>query len=539
MRSFSLILIFSLILSGAAIAQGTNASPLLELPFAVKSSKALPLAVAFGDGNSEVSAEAIEQLRSAGKFDILVFSPDLPTITRAVLERRIPADAVKNPNDPEKALIITRSLGAQYAVRIQGKVEGSKANVVLELLKIPEGRWATTAESDIAAGDGPRAVVNRNSAISTAVSSAVAQLFIDAFGGLPTNPPGAEPPKTVTPSLAPALAEPPRTTEPETPKTTVAEPPRDVTAEYNNIIRVVDSFSTKGDLRNAVVALKQAVNLEPDKPAARIRLAQMYADLGMSDQAIDECKRTLLFDGDSVPVHALLAKLYLANGSLAEAADQCNEVVRIDPKNVEARMNLGDISWNLAKVDDAVAAYEGAIAADPKNPAPHERLQRLYAARKMYPQAIEHLVEARSLSQDVGQDQAKRYEILAQVIQDEFGFAVGKLASAKTDFDDDKITREDYYADCQDLTSRVEALAGYLMTQTAPRAYKDVHARALLAASLLAQAGGDMISYFETEQQHYLEDADLLRIEAETEMKNFVAGLRTTAQPASSKQGNG
>ena len=85
----------------------------------------------------------------------------------------------------------------------------------------------------------------------------------------------------------------------------------------------------------------------------------------------------------------------------------------------------------------------------------------------------------------------------------------------------------------------MEALADYLTRQTAPRAYKDVHARGLLAASLLAQAGGDMISYFETEQQHYLEDADLLRIEAETEMKNFVAGLRTAAQPASSKQGNG
>ena len=536
MRNLLLILLLILLLPvGETIAQGANASPLLALAISAPAEKPA-LTIAFGDGNSEIFATVIEQLRDSGKFDIIAFSPELPTITRAVMERKIPADAARNPADAEKAVLVARALGAQYALRIQGSVEGPKAKVTLELLgTLDAKRWTTTADSDIAAGDGSRAVINRNNAISTAVSSAVSQILIDAFGGLPAAKPIVESPNTETPVVSPPVEEPPKTTE--------TEPPRDVTAEYNAIIKLVDSYSTKGDLRNAVVELKRAVNLEPDKPAARVRLAKMYADLGMTAEAIDECKRTLLFDKNSAPVYALLAKLYIAKGSFAEAAEQCNQIIRIDPKNVEARMNLGDISWNLSKVDDAVAAYEGAINADPKNPTPHERLQRLYAARKMYTPAIEHFVEAKSLTADVGQDPAKGYAVIAQVIQDEFELVMGKLDSARVDFGNNKITREEYYADCKDAASRIEALATFLSTQTAPRAYRNVHAHGLLAASLLAQAGGNLVSYFETEQKHYLDDADLLQDEAKNAMKDFLAGLKTTEagqQPViSAEQGNG
>ena len=495
-----------------------------------------PLTIAFGDGNSEVSATVIEQLRSSGKFDIFIFSPDLPNVTRAVMERKIPAEAVRNPSDAEKVTAIARALGAQYAIRIQGSVNGNKAAVTLELSKVPEGRWTTTAVSEIAGGEGPRVAVNRNNAISTAVSSAVTQILIEVFGGLPDTKPVIEAPKAEPVVTAPVPEAPPKKTE------AAVEPPRDVTAEYNAIIRQVDAYVTKGDLRNAVVELKRAVNLEPDKPAARVRLAKMYADLSMPAQAIDECKRALLFDKDSAPVYAMLAELYMASGSLQDAADQYNQVIRIDPKNVEARLSLGDINWNLSKLDDAITVYQDAAGADPKSPVPHERLQRLYAARKMYPQAIERLVESKSLAANVGDDSTRKYAIVAQVVQDEFGLVMGKLDSARADFDVGKITREEYYADCQDATSRIEALATFISTQTAPKAYKYLHPRGMLATSLLAQAGGYMVSYFETEQKHYLEDAELLQSEAKTEMKDFSTALEILTREnaaVSPTQGNG
>ena len=538
MRKLPLLLLLILILSeGEAIAQGANASPLLAVAgITAAAPKPLPLTVAFGDGNSEVSASVIEQLRKSGKFDIFAFSPELPTVTRAVMERKITADVVKNPSDAAKVALIAHALGAKYAVRIQGSVNGSKATVTLELLKIPDGSWTTTAESDIAAGDGPRAAINRNNAISTAVSSAVSQILIEAFGGLPEPKPVIEPPKPEPQVIAPAPSEPRKTTE--------IQPTRDITAEYNTILKQVDSYVTRGDLRNAVIALRAAINLQPDNAEIRLRLAKLYSDLGMTAEAISECKRALLFSKDSAPIYTQLASFYVAKGSLADAAEQYAQIIRLDPKNIEARLNLGDVNWNLAKPDDAAAAYEAAATADPQNPAPHERLQRLYAARKMYPQAIEHLVEAKSLSGDVGQDSMKKYGVVARVMQDEFNLVMGKLESGKTDYDNGKVTREDFYKDCKDATARIEALATFLSTQTAPKAYKDVHPHGVLATSLLAQAAGELVSYFETEQQRHLDDADLLQSEAKTEMKDFAAGLNKLnaagQQPVTNpKEGNG
>jgi len=524
MRNLSLVFLLVLILLlSPALKDGAFAA---EKP---------ALAVAFAEGNSEVSATVIEQLRNSGKFDILTFNPDLPTISRAVMEKKIPSDAVRNPSDAEKATLIARALGAQYAVRVQGSVSGSTAKVTLELSKIPDGRWITTAESEIAGGEGPRAAANRINAISTAASSAVSQLFIEAFGGLPEPSPAVEAPPAApdTPSPAPSA--------PESPKTVETTPVRDITAQHNDIIRKADSYAAKGDLRNAVIELKRAVNLEPDKLETRVRLAKSYADLGMTAEAVSECKRALLFDKDSTPVYALLAKLYTASGSLEDAAEQYNQVIRADPKNVQARLSLGDINWNLAKMDESAAAYEAAADADPKNPAPHDRLQRLYAARKMYPQAFEHLVESRSLAAKA-QDSSEKYGVIAEATQDEFNLVLGKLDTGRTDYDRGKITREEYYKDCQDAASRIEALADFLSKQTAPREYKDLHPRGVLAASLLSQATGYLVSYFETEQKHYLDDADLLKSEAKTEMNNFVAGLKTLAgedAAISITQGNG
>jgi tetratricopeptide (TPR) repeat protein len=307
-------------------------------------------------------------------------------------------------------------------------------------------------------------------------------------------------------------------------------------------MKLADSYATKGDLRNAVVALKQAINLQPQEMSPRMRLAQMYVDLGMSNEAASECNRALLFNKDSLEVHQFLAKLYMSMGRFGDAAEQCNQIVRLDPKNTDARISLGDISWNLAKVDDAVGAYEGAITADPTNILPHERLQKLYSAKKMYDKALEHLIAIRTLSGNPGDDISKKYAILAQILQDEFNDVMGKLDSDKVDFDAGKISREDYYADCKDVTARIEALATYLTTQTAPRPYKDVHPHGVFATSLLAQIGGNMVSYFETERKHYLDDAGLLKDNAKAEMQDFVAGLKTVAagQPAANpKQGNG
>ena len=484
-------------------------------------SQSLPLVLAFNcpvgedraPSDSEVVAAVVQQLRGTGRFSALAFAPDLPTVTRAVMEGRLSRELLKRPSDPENAVKVASVLGAQYALRIEGTVISPDVKVSLELLKVAGGgRWTSVAESEIASG--PREDMNRSNAISSAASSAVSQIVIQVFGqGTAMEPakPPVETPISPQPDVPAAPQQP--------------DASRDVVAEYTQIIKQVEAYTVKGDLRNAALELRRAINLEPDKTAARVRLAGMYMGLGMTAKAIDECKRALLFNKDDVAVYNMLTRLYVANGALADAAEQCREVIRLEPQNVDVHLSLGDIYWNQAEVDDAMSTYEAALSLDPKNPAPHERLYRLYAAKKMYAPALEHLLQTRLLAADGELDSSGQYDIVAQVIQDEFSFVLGKLDTARKEFDYGKIGRDDYYRECKDAAGRIEALAGFLSTQTAPDGYKEAHPHGVLATSLLAQAGGYMISYLESEQRHDLEQAGLLQAEARTEIELFTRAL--------------
>lgn len=492
-----------------------------------------PLVVVFGflpSGGApvslEITAAVLDQLAKTGQVETISFNPDLPNITRALMERRLSKDVVDNAWEPKNAARIAGTLQAQYAVCLKGSVVDNKVTVTLDLVKAPSGgQWTSKAESEIIAGGAQTRA--RSNAISTAASSVVSQIMLEAFAD--SEPILLPKPAVESPTPAPAAATPAASVTPtpavstNTPDTPPRKPVevRDVTAEYNQSMKQVDVYLAKNDLRSAAVELRHAVNLDPRKAVTRLRLAGIYADLGMSAEAIDECKRALLFSKDDPAIHSLLVKLYLANSAFTDAAGECEELIRLDPQNTEARITLGDIYWNQAKVDEALHTYQEAVKQDPKNATAHGRLQKLYAARKMYAQALEQMMALKVPSAEAEPDASKRYAALSEVILSEFASVRDKLDAARRDFDQGRITREDYYQDCKEATSQIEALAGYLSTQTAPSDYREAHSHGVLATSLLAQAGGYLVSYLETEKAHYRDQASLLQSEAKTEIDTY------------------
>lgn len=513
----------------------------------------------------EITAAVTDQLVRSGRVEVVAFNPEMPSIARAILEKRLQKQAVDEYWLPKNANQIAQVLKTEYALCVTGVTDADKATVNLELVKVPSGGdWKTNADSVIITG--PRVGTVRSNAILTASSSAVSQIILDAFGDsgplLPDRP-KPEPSKPVTPPTeaaqiitpAPtadaqpttvkpsptkdattALAVPvassttasPATSTPATPTAQPApttEPTRDAAADYNAAMRRADGYLIKKDMRNAALELRNAINLDPLTPSARVKLAGVYSDLGMTDDAIDECKRALLFSKDSPVVYNMLVKLYLAGGRFAEAADQSRELVRLDPNNVEARIALGDICWNQAKIDDAAAAYQEAVKLDPKNTTAHTRLQRLFTARKMYPQSLEQLLAVKVPSAEAEPNASKRYTALAAIIQDEFAAVQDTIDGAQKDFDQGKIAREDFYQDCKDAASRIDALASYLSAQTAPSSFKEGNSHGVLATSLLSQASGYLVTFMETDKQYYKEQALLLENEAKTEIALFAKAV--------------
>jgi len=222
----------------------------------------------------------------------------------------------------------------------------------------------------------------------------------------------------------------------------------------------------------------------------------------------------------------MLADLYSMNGNIKAAITESDEVVRLDPQNADIRITLGDLDWNLGKIDDAEKMYSEASQVDAKNPLPHDRLQKLYTAKKKYGPALEHMLQAKILKASGEPDDAARYQGVAGILQSEFTLVAGILESTRAEYARDKITRDDYYRECKEAAARIDALAGFLSTQTAPAQFKEANKHGVLAVNLLAQAAGYTVSYLETEKQHYIDESDVQATEAKTELTLFSNALR-------------
>jgi len=440
-----------------------------------------------------------------GRLEMLTFEAEHPTIARSVVEGKLKQDAVRRASEPRNAVEIAHAVGATYALIVHGSIVEDKVGIALQLFEARgSGQWTAGAESRVAQGRGPIQNRNRKNAISTAASAAVSQLAVLAEGPL-AQPISNTPEEYTPPRPAPPV---------ETPES------RDLVAEYTSHMRKAETYSRRGDVPNVIYELRQAVNIEPSTVSVRIKLANTYASLGMVEKAIDECRRVLLFKPDDASIYNVLAELYLANGAAEEAAAQYRAIARLDPEDVQARIDLGNVYWNQGKLDDAAAAYEEAARIDPGNAASHERLYKLYSARKDHAAALEHLSLSKTL-EDGARDATDRYGILAGIVREEFDAILGKLDASRDDYVARKLTREDYYKECRDASLRAEGLAKFLSDQKVPEEYKASHAHGVLAVSLLSQSGGLLLSYLETDKQAYADQSQLLRIEARSELDLF------------------
>lgn len=459
--------------------------------------------------------DAVEAVRmhvvALGKVEVLAFDPDNPTIARYIMERKFGDDALLKIAQPATAKEIADLVGADYLLTVHAEVAAPTVRLALRLTRTSgQGTWTAGAESAMAVVEGPQAAVSRNNAISTAASSAVSQLDLEAFSKVKPKAPSvsvAEGPVSAPPPIKPV----------EIPVE------RNLVAEYTAHMNAAEQYLQRKDVLNAIYELRQAVDIEPKTISVRLKLADAYSAAGMGDRAADELQRALLFAAGDPSIHNTLGQFYLSIGSLQKAGEQFLQAAKLDPTNVEVRVNLGNILWNQNKLDEAAVVFEEAAKIDPANPAPHDRLHKLYLARKNYPLAVDHLVASKAVGKEL--DAVARYRIMGEFIGAQLTAILGKLDESWKEYQAQEISRETYYADCKDQGMRIAELAAFLATQTAPEGLRGAHAHALLSASLLSQSSDTLISYLETDKQQHAEEAALFREEAATELDEFVKAL--------------
>jgi tetratricopeptide (TPR) repeat protein len=117
----------------------------------------------------------------------------------------------------------------------------------------------------------------------------------------------------------------------------------------------------------AVDALRRALNLNPDSPAAHGNLALALWRSRCEPQAEIHCRRAIRLDGKYTPAYRMLAELFRRRNA-PEAVACYSRLLALDPENFMAHNNAGLLLGKLGRRSEADAAFARALELKPGNP---------------------------------------------------------------------------------------------------------------------------------------------------------------------------
>lgn len=173
-----------------------------------------------------------------------------------------------------------------------------------------------------------------------------------------------------------------------------------------------DGFYEKGELEKARIEYLNALRIDMNQSRAVRRLGQIYYEQGNIAQAIPFLLEAEKREPNEVDVRLKLATVYLAAEQLSKAREQAQAILKIEATNEEAvvilanaagstallqqtlqelrqlesrtgasvgtQVAMGNLFWRLEDAAAAQAAYEKAVAMDPKSSRAHIALGNLY-----------------------------------------------------------------------------------------------------------------------------------------------------------------
>lgn len=150
----------------------------------------------------------------------------------------------------------------------------------------------------------------------------------------------------------------------------------------------------------AAEELKAAAELEPENYRAHFYLAAALESAGRKEEALERYRRAAALDpAQAEPRRALLA-LLLEKEDLAGAEAMLEELRVLSPEDPALLRLRGDLRLRQQKPDDALAAYEDYLKAQPDDAEVHLTVGRLYRERGEPEPALRHFAATERIGID-------------------------------------------------------------------------------------------------------------------------------------------
>lgn len=124
-----------------------------------------------------------------------------------------------------------------------------------------------------------------------------------------------------------------------------------------------------GDIQNAFMIAKKAIETEIDNPFAWALSGSCKAHLGEIDDAIYECKKALKLRPHSASICMNLGKIYEGVEKWEEAIQQYKQAIQIEPGKTVYRAALGRIFIKKKRFKEAIELFEKCLKEEPDNEA--------------------------------------------------------------------------------------------------------------------------------------------------------------------------
>ena len=142
-------------------------------------------------------------------------------------------------------------------------------------------------------------------------------------------------------------------------------------------------------------SLRAAVEADPDDLQSALRLAQLYADLGWHNQALDFYKKIISRNKNDFSILLEYGNLCFRRQDLSESEKVFRKLTTLKPGRIEGWNNLGTALLRMDKQEEAFTAFGKVLEIEPDNPGALLNLGTFYdrrgdndTAREMFNRAV-------------------------------------------------------------------------------------------------------------------------------------------------------